>query len=40
MTSNGDGIDAHLDYWIIIAAWLRHVAEVEDVFFGDFELFE
>ena len=29
--TDGDGVDAHLDNWIIVAAWLCHVAEIEDV---------
>ena len=35
-----DGVDAHLDDWIIIAAWLGHIAKVENLFFSDVEFFE
>lgn len=40
MIAYGDGIDTHLDYWVIIATWLSHVAEVEDVLLLDVEFFE
>ena len=35
MASNSDGVDAHFDDGVIVAAGLGHVAEVEDVFFFD-----
>ncbi len=38
--SDRDGIDAHLDNWVIIATRLSHVAEVQDVFLVDVEFFE
>ena len=34
-----DGVDAHLDDWIIITARLGHVAKIKDVFFGNVEFF-
>ncbi len=40
MISDGDGVDAHLNDGIIVAAGLGHVTEVEDVLFVNFELFE
>ncbi len=40
MGANRDGIDAHLDDWVIVAAWLSHVAKVEDILLVYFELFE
>ena len=39
MATNRNSIDAHLDDWVIVATWLRHIAEVKDVFLFDFELF-
>ena len=39
MRANSDGFDAHLNNWVIIAAWLSHIAKVKDIFFIDFELF-
>ena len=39
VVADGDGVDAHLDDWVIVAAGLGHIAEVEDVGFFDFELF-
>ena len=40
VVADGDGIYAHLDDGIIVATGLSHVAEVEDVGFFDFKLFE
>ena len=40
MGADGDGVDAHLDDWVIVAAGLGHVAEVKDIFFFDIEFFE
>ena len=40
MGANGDGVEAHLDDGIIVAAFLGHVAEVEDVGLCDLKLFE
>ena len=40
MVPHGDGINTHFDDWVIIAAGLGHVAEVENVFFADTEFFE
>ena len=37
--TDGDGVDTHLDNWIIVAAGLSHIAEVEDIFFCDIKLF-
>ena len=39
MTTDGNGVDAHLDDGIIVAARLGHVAEIEDVLLVDFKLF-
>ena len=39
MISDRDGVDAHFYDWVIVAARLCHVAEIEDIFFGDMELF-
>lgn len=33
VASDGNGVDAHFNDWIIVATWLSHVAEVEDVGF-------
>ena len=33
--ADGDGVDAHFDDRVIVAAWGGHVAEIEDVFFLD-----
>lgn len=38
--TDSDSVDAHLDDWVIVAAWLGHVAEVENVGFFDGEFFE
>ena len=38
--ADGDGVDAHLDDGIVVAAWLGHVAEVEDFVGLDLEFFE
>ena len=38
--ADGNCVDAHLDDWVIVAAWLSHIAEVEDFGFFDIELFE
>ena len=38
MIADSDGIDAHLDNWIIVAARLGHIAKVEDIFFCDIKL--
>ena len=35
VVSDSDGVDAHLDDWIIVAAGLGHVAEIQDIFFFD-----
>ena len=40
VVSDGDGINAHLDYGVIIATGLSHVAEVENIFFLDVEFFQ
>ena len=39
VTPHGDGVDAHFDDGVIVAAGLGHVAEIEDVGFLDAELF-
>ena len=40
MVSDGYSVDAHFYDWVIIAAGLGHVAEIEDVFFIDVKFFE
>lgn len=39
MIADSDGVNAHLDDWVIVAARLGHVAEVKDIIFFDVELF-
>ena len=39
MIADSDGINAHLDDRVIIAAGLCHISEIENVFFGDLKLF-
>ena len=38
--TNSDCINAHLDDWVIIAAWLSHIAEIENFGFLNLELLE
>ena len=40
VATDSDGINAHLNDWIIVATWLSHIAKVEDFFFGDIQFFE
>ena len=39
VVSDGDGVDAHFDDGVIVAAGLSHVAKVKDILFLDAELF-
>ena len=39
MRANRDGVDTHLDDWIVVTTRLSHIAEVEDIFLFNFELF-
>ena len=40
VVSDGDGVDAHFDDGVIVAAGLGHVAEIENIFLLDAELLE
>lgn len=39
MISNGDSFYAHLNYGVIVASRLSHIAEVENVGFFDLQFF-
>ena len=39
MITHGNGIDTHFDDRIVIAAWLCHIAEVENIIFASVEFF-
>ena len=39
MTSDGDGVDAHLYNWVIVATRGSHIAKIEDIVFFYAELF-
>ena len=39
VTTDCNGVDTHLYDWVIVATWLRHIAEVKDIFLFNLEFF-